>query len=79
MWNFGICRGVLLVTLAPGAILVAALLSAADPEASATPVASPPARVHCAAPQTLRLRRYEDRSAQLLCAGRVLVRVSVPG
>ncbi len=36
-------------------------------------------RVHCERPGTLRLRRFEDRSAWLECAGRVLVRVSVPG
>lgn len=38
-----------------------------------------PPRVHCPRPATLRLRRFEDRSARLECAGRVLVRVSVPG
>jgi hypothetical protein len=37
------------------------------------------APVFCARPATLRLRRFEDRSAQLLCGGRVLLRVSVPG
>jgi hypothetical protein len=36
-------------------------------------------RVECHRPRTLRLRRFEDGSAQLRCAGRVLVRVSVPG
>jgi hypothetical protein len=36
-------------------------------------------RVHCERPGTLRLRRFEDRSARLECAGQVLVRVSVPG
>lgn len=36
-------------------------------------------RVDCERPGTLRLRRFEDRSARLECAGRVLVRVSVPG
>jgi hypothetical protein len=41
------------------------------------PLAVP--RVHCERPATLRLRRFEDRSARLECAGRVLVRVSVPG
>jgi len=33
----------------------------------------------CPRPRTLRLRRYEDGSARLTCAGRVLVRISVPG
>ncbi len=36
-------------------------------------------RVHCERPGALRLRRFEDRSARLECAGRILVRVSVPG
>ncbi len=40
--------------------------------------AAPASRVECSKPRTLRLVRYEDRSARLYCAGRVLVRVSVP-
>jgi hypothetical protein len=36
-------------------------------------------RVPCAAPQALRLRRFEDGSARLLCGERLLVRVVVPG
>jgi hypothetical protein len=36
-------------------------------------------RVECEHPATLRLRRFEDGSARLECAGRTLVRVSVPG
>jgi hypothetical protein len=36
-------------------------------------------RVRCEHPRTLRLRRFEDRSARLECGGRVIVRVSVPG
>jgi len=36
-------------------------------------------RVECRQPRTLHLRRFEDGSAQLRCAGRILVRVSVPG
>jgi hypothetical protein len=36
-------------------------------------------RVYCPRPRTLRLIRYEDGSARLICAGRVLARVSVPG
>jgi hypothetical protein len=39
----------------------------------------PAVEIGCGAPGTLRLRRFEDGSAQLLCGGRVLVRVSVPG
>jgi len=44
----------------------------------ATPSRAVP-RVSCERPRTLRLRRFEDRSARLECGGRVLVRVSVPG
>jgi hypothetical protein len=40
---------------------------------------TPPLRVRCSQPGTLGLRRFEDGSAQLRCAGRVLVRVAVPG
>lgn len=79
MWARGICRGVLLVTLAPGAVTGGLLARGVGAEPAAEPVAAPPPRVHCAAPETLRLRRFEDGSAQLLCAGRVLVRVAVPG
>ena len=35
-------------------------------------------RVECEKPGTLRLVRYEDASARLYCAGRVLVRIGVP-
>lgn len=79
MWRRGICRGVLLVTLAPGAALSGALIRGVDAEATAEPAAVAPPRVHCAAPATLRLRRFEDHSAQLLCGRRVIVRISVPG
>lgn len=37
-----------------------------------------PVRVECEEPAALSLRRFEDGSAWLLCAGRVLARVSVP-
>jgi hypothetical protein len=36
-------------------------------------------RLSCERPRTLRLHRFEDGSAQLKCAGRVIARVSVPG
>lgn len=36
-------------------------------------------RVECEQPRTLRLRRFEDGSAQLRCAGHILVRVAAPG
>jgi hypothetical protein len=78
----------LLPLLAASLITLAAALSTAgtvgragaDP---ADPRLDPPVpipdRVSCSRPATLRLRRFEDGSAWLLCAGRVLVRVSVPG
>lgn len=53
-----------------------------DAPPAPTPVGSlapPIPRVHCAAPHALRLDRFEDGSAQVRCAGRILVRVSVPG
>ena len=40
--------------------------------------ASGPARVECATPVRLHLRRFEDGSARLECGRRILVRVSVP-
>lgn len=39
----------------------------------------PVPRILCERPSTLRLRRFEDRSAQLICSGRVLARIAVPG
>lgn len=78
MWRQGICRGVLLVTVAPGAFFgVASAWQTGEEASTAPPLAAP--RVECAAPRTLRLRRFEDRSAQLLCGHRVIVRISVPG
>ncbi len=38
-----------------------------------------PVRVWCPKPRTLHLTRYEDGSASLVCARRVLARVAVPG
>jgi hypothetical protein len=40
---------------------------------------SPAIRTRCASPRRLRLDRFEDGSAQVRCAGRILVRISVPG
>jgi hypothetical protein len=37
-----------------------------------------PVRLRCGHPGRLRLQRFEDGSAQLRCADRVLARVSVP-
>ena len=81
-------RPLLVLLAAALATLALSLLSpGADPAAVAyrgdpglDPVAPVPAapRVGCGRPATLRLRRFEDGSAWLLCAGRVLVRVSVP-
>jgi hypothetical protein len=39
----------------------------------------PVPRILCERPRTLELRRFEDRSAQLICRGRLLVRIAVPG
>jgi len=78
MWNRGICRGVLLVTLAPGSFFAIAFARGTGAEATPEPKPVAP-RVRCAKPDTLRLRRFEDRSAQLLCGRRVIVRISVPG
>lgn len=36
-------------------------------------------KVFCERPDSLRLHRFEDRSARLECGGRVIVRVFVPG
>jgi hypothetical protein len=54
------------------------ILAGAAIWAAGSASAAPAARVECSKPRTLRLVRYEDRSARLFCAGRVLVRVSVP-
>ncbi len=51
----------------------------AEPSQMPLPRAGGPLRVHCEHPGSLRLRRFEDRSARLECSGRSLVRVSVPG
>ena len=59
---------VALITILAGAVLWAA----------GSAPAAPVARVECPRPRTLRLVRYEDRSARLYCAGKVLVRISVP-
>lgn len=66
-----------LLTLAASLFSVGSF-GAAGPLVPATKVLTVP-RVHCERPGALRLHRFEDRSARLECAGRVLVRVSVPG
>ncbi len=59
---------------------VAAAKSAAATATFGLVKAKPSAlQVACSQPVTLRLARFEDGSAQLKCAGHILVRVSVPG
>lgn len=92
MFRQGICRGALLVTIAPVALAVGLASNGLDrvgaaPTTEADTRSAVEARrgsglaprIECPAPQTLRLRRFEDGSAQVLCAGRVIVRISVPG
>jgi hypothetical protein len=40
--------------------------------------AAAPARLQCSRPQRLRLQRFEDGSAKLFCARRLLARIGVP-
>lgn len=82
-------RLIFLNALALAAIALAVV--AAQPQASTTPKfgmvhANVPVatahfhpRVQCDRPSTLRLVRFEDGSARLECARRVLVLISVPG
>jgi hypothetical protein len=72
-WFAGAC----LITLAPGAVSVAAVTRNAAVATEVTPSRAP--RVECEPYRGLRLRRFEDRSAQILCGRRVIVRISVPG
>jgi hypothetical protein len=71
-WFAGVC----LVTVAPGALTVAAVTENVAVATEVSPVRV--SRVECEPDRGLRLRRFEDRSAQLLCGRRVIVRVSVP-
>jgi hypothetical protein len=83
-------RLIFLLVLALASIALGVI--AAQPRASATPrfgvmraeaLTAPahlrPLRVQCDRPSTLHLARFEDGSARLECAHRVLVRISVPG
>lgn len=70
--------GVSLVTLVPGLATVATLSGPLAGATDAAPAAKP-MRIECKVPRELRLRRFEDGSAQLLCGRRVIVRISVPG
>jgi hypothetical protein len=76
----------LLILLAASLLALGFSLSSAGRSAdagaepsSARAFASPVLRTHCGRPRRLRLDRFEDGSAQLLCDGRLLVRVHVPG
>lgn len=69
--------GASLITLAPGIATAAVVAEKVPVGTAATPHRVP--RVECAPDRGLRLRRFEDRSAQLLCGRRVIVRISVPG
>lgn len=70
--------------LAIALVLSTMLLGAAKAEPrtavfGAAKPAPPVPRVECPQPSMLHLARFEDGSARLECARRVLVRVSVPG
>jgi hypothetical protein len=60
-------------------LVVSLLIALTYPPAPAPAPPRPVPRILCVYPNTLHLRRFEDRSAQLLCRGRVLLRVAVPG
>jgi len=68
--------GVGLVTLVPGLVSTAALKQSVATATEADLGSIP--RVECGSLHALRLHRFEDRSAQVLCGHRVLVRISVP-
>lgn len=75
-----------LVAMAVAAVVLAATASGpwAEPVISNRPhlVASMtrrPPGARCGKPRALRLVRFEDGSAQLLCGPRILFRVTVPG
>lgn len=75
-------RWLLPLLLASLVTLVFALSTSAGAEQvrEGAPTPRPQApRVHCGHPRTLALHRFEDGSASLKCAGRVIARVSVPG
>ncbi|MGD9734874.1 MAG: hypothetical protein AB7V58_04590 [Solirubrobacterales bacterium] len=64
---------------APGQQRAPELHATAPPTAPPLAAAGPVPRILCQRPPTLRLRRFEDRSAQVICSGRVLARIAVPG
>lgn len=70
----------------PGLALTIFVFGVVTAKSKATPAVSGIAKAHlhaprveCSNPRTLHLTRFEDNSAQLRCAHRILVRVSVPG
>jgi hypothetical protein len=63
----------------PIALAIAVALFAIAGGRSPSAPAKPALRLECATPRTLHLRRFEDGSAQLLCGGRLLARISSPG
>jgi hypothetical protein len=65
-----------LVLLLAASLVTLAFSLSSDSSAN---VRRPALRLECAHPDALRLHRFEDGSARLECAGRVLIRVSVPG
>lgn len=77
----------LLPLLAAAAMTLAASLTTASPPGSPAdlrplPLRAPDRRAPallCDHPARLHLHRFEDHSARLECAGRVLLRISVPG
>jgi hypothetical protein len=58
-------------------LMVVVLVALGAPFTLATG-APPVTRVECDRPRTLKLRRFEDGSAWLECAGRILIRIDVP-
>jgi hypothetical protein len=74
-------RAFLVVALVLSVFLLGAAKAEPRKEVSPPAVESRPAtpRVECPLPPTLHLARFEDGSARLECAHRLLVRVTVPG
>ena len=63
-------------TCSPDTVTVSGRFAPGDPSRVLLPWR--PIRLQCERPRTLRLRRFEDGSAWVLCAGRLLARVSAP-
>lgn len=67
------------IALAILALSLRATRAAALPRMGAGAASQTAIRTECERPGSLRLVRFEDGSAQLRCAGRILMRVAVPG